>query len=258
MKSLKGKGLILLSSLFLVACGLTENNGSGGNGENGSEEVVNKVPDDLEENWAKYLQEGNENLDNYGSDTSIDITTAIGDMMADEDSVSITMFIEGDLDKGYNIVEDQEVYFDGDDIFVLENGQWVHYPNEGPIDYPSWYPNIVNSLLKVEDLIEADYSGDKVTLTYDGNDPEVWDAFEQEFALSIKGIQRENINISLEATMDDQAYHLQHLVLDIVGTEKADDVELASVTIFVEANYYDHNEVDFTEVEEKIDEDMNN
>lgn len=46
--------------------------------------------------------------------------------------------------------------------------------------------------------------------------------------------------------------------MDIVGTEKADDVELASVTIFVEADYYDHNEVDFNEVEEKIDEDMNN
>lgn len=259
MKMLKRNGLILFTSLLLVACGTTDDNGDSDNiDENGAAEVVDETPNDLEENWVQYLQEGNENLENYGSDTYIDVNTTVGPGLSDADQVMITMYIEGELEKGYNVVDDQELYFDGTDVYVLENGEWVHYPDEGPIEYPSWYPNIVNALSEIEDLVEADYSGDTVTLTYNGNDPEIWDAFEQEFALSIDGIARENINIDLKATMDDENYFLQNLVLDIVGSEKEGDVEVANVSILVEADYYDHNEVDLSDVEENINEDVNN
>lgn len=258
MKTLKGKGLILFASLLLVACGTTDDNDvSDDMDENGAAEVVDESPDDLEENWAQYLQEGNEGLDNYGSDTYIDVSTSVGPDMNDTDQVEITMYIEGELDRGYNVVGDEELYFDGTDVYVLENGEWVYYPDEGPIDYPSWYPNIINSLLEIEELVEADYSGDEVTLTYSGNDPQIWNAFEQEFELSIDGVARNNINIDLTATMDDENYFLQSLVLDIVGTETEGE-ETATVSIFVEADYYDHNEVDLTDVEEDIDEDVNN
>lgn len=55
----------------------------------------------------------------------------------------------------------------------------------------------------------------------------------------------------------DENYFLQSLVLDIVGTETEGE-EAASVSILVEADYYDHNEVDLIDVEENIDEDVNN
>lgn len=248
MKQMKGLGIILISSVLLSACGMTP--------ETPEEEGA---PADIEENWAQYIQDGSKTLESYASDTDIDLDMSLGeDMMTDEDQVSITMQAIGDLEKGYMTQDGYEMYFEGNDVYQIENDRWVYYEDGGPIDYPSWYPNIVEALTEIEDLIVAESDDGNLELTYEGNDPAVWDAFEEEFALSIDGIAQENITIDLEANVDESFYYLQDLTLDILGKETEGDAEVANISIVVEVDYYDHNEVELTEIGEKIKEQSGN
>ncbi|GAA0360621.1 hypothetical protein GCM10008932_11530 [Alkalibacterium iburiense] len=219
-------------------------------------------PEDLEENWTEYIQEGSENLESYSSDTDIRVSVSLGpDNVVEEDELKIVISIVGDLDKGYSVEENvaglsQEVFFEGNDFYLKENENWTHYPDAGPIEYAPWYPNVVESLIEIEDLMEASHSGDVLVLSYEGNDREVWEAFEEEFSLSISGVSEENITMTLEATMDDSTYYLQDLSLNIVGEESDGDMEIGRVTIIVEAQYTDHDTVDLTDVEEEIANDV--
>lgn len=230
--------ILMVSGILLAACNTTDEDGT---------------VEDLEENWAQYIQEGSDTLENYGSDTDIALDLALGpDLMTDEDEVWITAQIIGDLDKGYIVTEEGELYFDGNDAHQLEGNTWVYYPDSGPIEYASWYPNIVGALTEIEGLIEANHADGNLALTYEGNDPEVWSAFEEEFDLSIDGISSENISIALDATVDEDSYYLQDITLDILGEETENDVKISSVAILIEVDYFDHDEIDLTEIEEEI------
>lgn len=242
MNKIKQMSIILMSTFALVACGET-----------------GQTSEDLEENWSTHIQEGNEALNDYASDTNIDLKVQVGpDMMTDEDNAFIHVRMVGDLEKGYIEDGSGEFYFDGTDVYVLENGNWNHYPDNGPIDYPSWYPNVVEALVEIEEFIEANHTEGTITLSYDGNDREIWNAFEEEFALSIDGISEENINIKLDATLDDTEFFLQDLTLDILGEETDGEVELGSVAMLIDVDYFDHNEIDLSQTESEIFENVSN
>lgn len=246
MKTITRSSILLFSGLILTACGEMTDNGS--------------TPEDVAENWPTYIQEGEAVLESYSSDTQLDLEMSMGPgLMTEEDSAFIHVQMVGDLEQGYIEDDVSSLYFEGNDVYVEEGTEWVHYPDSGPIDYPSWYPNIIDSLVEIEAFIEATHTDGSVALTYDGNDPEVWNAFEEEFQLSIDGISPENINIDLEATMDDENYYLQDLYIDIMGEETADEeVELGSINITIDVEYYDQNEIDLTEMQEEITQNTNN
>lgn len=173
-------------------------------------------------------------------------------IMTEEDDAFIHASMIGDLEEGYIEQGTELLYFVGNDVHVYEGGTWNFYPNGGPIDYPSFYPNIIDSLVEIEDLIEATHTNGSVELFYEGNDREVWDAFEDEFALSIDGVDEENINIALEAVLDDENYYLQEFRMDILGEETDDDVQLGSINIQVDVDYYDHDNVDLSDIEAEV------
>lgn len=230
MKKLNQSGVILFSGFLLAACGDTTA--------------------DIADNWTEYIEEGNENLENYSSDTQLNLVIEMGQgIMTEEDDAFIHASMIGDLEEGYIEQGTELLYFVGNDVHVYEGGTWNFYPNGGPIDYPSFYPNIIDSLVEIEDLIEATHTNGSVELFYEGNDREVWDAFEDEFALSIDGVDEENINIALEAVLDDENYYLQEFRMDILGEETDDDVQLGSINIQVDVDYYDHDNVDLSDVQ---------
>lgn len=233
MKKLKQSGVILFSGFLLAACGDTTA--------------------DIADNWTEYIEEGNENLENYSSDTQLNLVIEMGQgIMTEEDDAFIHASMIGDLEEGYIEQGTELLYFVGNDVHVYEGGTWNFYPNGGPIDYPSFYPNIIDSLVEIEDLIEATHTNGSVELFYEGNDREVWDAFEDEFALSIDGVDEENINIALEAVLDDENYYLQEFRMDILGEETDDDVQLGSINIQVDVDYYDHDNVDLSDIEAEV------
>lgn len=221
---------------------------------------------DLEENWTEYIQEGAENLESYSSETVIGVKVALGpDLLTDEDEQSIDISIVGDLEKGYSVEENleglrQEIFFEGNDFYLLENDTWTHFPDSGPVEYAPWYPNIVDSLVELDHLIEASHSGDTLVLSYEGTGLEVFNAFEEEFSLSMGGVEEENVTITLEATMDDSTYYLQELSIDIMGQETIEDIEedmeVGSVNIIVDVEYDDLDDVDLTDIEEDIANDV--
>ena len=233
MKKLKQSGVILFSGFLLAACGDTTA--------------------DIADNWTEYIEEGNENLENYSSDTQLNLVIEMGQgIMTEEDDAFIHVSMIGDLEEGYIEQGTELLYFVGNDVHVYEGGTWNFYPNGGPIDYPSFYPNIIDSLVEIEDLIEATHTNGSVELFYEGNDREVWDAFEDEFSLSIDGVDEENINIALEAVLDDENYYLQEFRMDILGEETDDDVQLGSINIQVDVDYYDHDNVDLSDIEAEV------
>ncbi|HZK23064.1 MAG TPA: hypothetical protein VFC62_03055 [Atopostipes sp.] len=230
MKRIKQSSLIIFSGFLLVACG-----------ENATD------------NWTENIQKCNEGLESYSSDTQLDLELNIGSgVMAEQDEAFIHVSMIGDLEEGYIEQGTELLYFVGNDVHVYEGGTWNFYPNGGPIDYPSFYPNIIDSLVEIEDLIEATHTNGSVELFYEGNDREVWDAFEDEFALSIDGVDEENINIALEAVLDDENYYLQEFRMDILGEETDDDVQLGSINIQVDVDYYDHDNVDLSDIEAEV------
>lgn len=279
----KKLGLVLASSVVLAACGDTD---EGQETDDDQEEIVEDPEEEPEEDeddsdngliddddeddevdvdhWAENLEESTENLESYASDMYLDLEVSIGpDAMSDRDEDWLTMYIVGDYEQGYSISENeegvtQELYFEGDDIYLVEEDGWNAYPDEGPVEYDSGYHNLVASLIEIEDLLEAEESGDDIELHYEGNDPEVWDAFEEEFSLSIDGIDEEDITILVEATIDGETYHLEELLIDIVGEDTDEEIEgeMGSVTMFIETEFYDHNEVDLSEIEEEIEEEL--
>ena len=58
MKKLKQSGVILFSGFLLAACGDTTA--------------------DIADNWTEYIEEGNENLENYSSDTQLNLVIEMG------------------------------------------------------------------------------------------------------------------------------------------------------------------------------------
>ena len=62
-------------------------------------------------------------------------------------------------------------------------------------------------------------------------------------------MDEENINIALEAVLDDENYYLQEFRMDILGEETDDDVQLGSINIQVDVDYYDHDNVDLSDVQ---------
>lgn len=244
MLNIKRTTVIFSSVLLLSACGMATEEGA---------------PTDLEEEWPQYIQEGADSLESYASDTQIDLEMALGPgLMTDEDETSVEAQIIGDLEQGYVDQDGYELYFDGNDVYQMEGNTWVHYPDEGPIEYNSWYPNVVDSLVEVESFIQGTHNEESLALTYEGNDVEVWDAFEEEFALAIDGISQENIQMSLDATLDDESYYLEDFRLDIFGEEVEGEVEVSSISILVDVEYTEHDAVDLTEIEEEISKEVQN
>ena len=241
MNRIKQSGVLLLSGFLLAACGETATDGNG------------DAPADLADNWTEYIQEGNENLEDYSSDTQLNLVMDMGQgLMTDEDDAFIHARIIGDLEQGYIDQGMGSLYFEGNDVYAYEGDTWNFYPDGGPIDYPSFYPNIVDSLVEIEDFVEATHTDGSIELYYDGNDPEVWDAFEDEFALSIDGVDEENINIALEAVLDDENYYLQEFRMDILGEETDGDVQLGSINIQIDVDYFDHDNVDLSDIEAEV------
>lgn len=285
MKNWKKLGIVLTSSLIVAACEETEDTETPEEEqeevteepEEEPEETTDEEPDEEEiededeevdgdvDNWPEDLEEATENLDSYASDIYLDLELSIGpDAMAERDEDWITTYVIGDYEQGYTISEDeegitQELYFDGNDIYLVEEDGWTAYPDEGPVEYDTGYHDLVESLIEIEELLEAEESGDDIELHYEGNDPEVWDAFEEEFSLSIDGIEQEDITILVEATIDTETYYLDELIIDIVGEQTDEEIEgeLGSVTMYIEADFYDHDEVDLSDVEEEIEEETN-
>lgn len=234
MKVFKNLTVILFSVVFLGACG-----------EDG--------PNDLADNWPDYIQLGNEALKSYSSDTQLDLEMDMGQgLMTDKDEAFIHVSIIGDLEKGHIDQGMGSLFFDGNDVYAYEGNDWSFYPDGGPIDYPSFYPNIVESLVEIEDLIEATQTDGSVELFYEGNNREVWNAFEEEFALSIDGVAEENIHIVLESVLDDSNYYIQEFRMDILGEESDGDVQLGRINIQIDVDYFNHDNVDLEEIESEV------
>ena len=62
--------------------------------------------------------------------------------------------------------------------------------------------------------------------------------------------------MTLEATLDGSTSYLQDFLLHIHGEQTEDDQQLSSVSINVEVDYFDHNEVDLTEIKDQVDKDL--
>ena len=84
----------------------------------------------------------------------------------------------------------------------------------------------------------------------------MWEAFEGVFSLTMSGINEDNIHMTLTTYMDESTYYLERLTLDIRGEQVQDQTVLGSVSIHVDVNYFDHDQVDLSEVKAKITEDV--
>lgn len=227
MKRIKQSSLIIFSGFLLVACG-----------ENATD------------NWTENIQKGNEGLESYSSDTQLDLELNMGSgVMAEQDEAFIHVSMIGDLEEGYIEQGAETLYFVENDVYVYEGNAWNYYPDGGPIEYPSFYPNIVDSLVEIEAFIEATEVDENIQLFYEGNDREVWNAFEDEFTLSIDGISEENIIITLEAILDGTDSYLQEFHMDILGEETDGDVQLSSINMQIDVDYYDYDNVNLSDVE---------
>src|SRR5699024_10468950 len=194
----------------------------------------------------------------YTSDTEIAVSVTLEpDQVTDEDSQQVDISIIGELEKGYSIEgnkqgDKQELYFEGSDFYLVENDQWVHYPDSGPVNYPSWYLNVVESLVSIYDLIEAEVTGGRLELMYEDVGLDVFRAFEETFDLHITGVQEEDILVKLEVTVNEESFYIEEFHLEVVGEPKEEDVELGRVVITVDAEYSDYNEVYLNDIEEDV------
>lgn len=253
-------GIVGLASLtLLMACDQIGDEQD--SPEEETEEVAEEpdVPDDLETNWAEYIQEAEEELESYTADLYLDVNASIGpDVLTDGQEDWLTFRVIGDFEEGHFTSEDeegtnQEFYFNGSDAYVIENGEWVHYPDQGDeVTFDADYATLIDSLVEIEDLLEAEVTDGELRLSYEGNDREVWDAFEEEFSLSIDGIDEENVEKEIEATFDEETQYLHDLTLDISGSQGENDVELGSVSIYIEVEVSEHDEVDLSDIEEEV------
>ncbi len=245
MKAIRRSTLLLLSGLLLGACG-----------EPADIEAV-EPKEDVAENWTAYIREGDAALESYTSDTQLNLILESGpEAMTEEDEAFIHMQMIGNLEQGYTEDAIGALYFEENDIYVQEGNTWVFYPDSGPIEYPSWYPHIVDALVEIEHLVEAASADGSVELFYEGNDPEVWEAFEEEFTLAIEGVSQENVYITLNAVIDDTDYYLQDLNIDILGEEQLGAMGRNRINIQIAVDYYDHNQVDLTNIEKEITQDI--
>lgn len=67
--------------------------------------------------------------------------------------------------------------------------------------------------------------------------------------MSIDGISEENIIITLEAILDGTDSYLQEFHMDILGEETDGDVQLSSINMQIDVDYYDHDNVDLSDVQ---------
>lgn len=256
--------IAFLSGVVLIACDQTEETTNGETTEESEQE--NAVPEDLEENWGQYLLDAEEELESYAADIYLDVSAELGPgMLVDQSEDWISLQVIGDFsEKGYFVSEDeegvtQELYIEDEDAYALENDEWVHYPGEGEdATFDASYLALVESIVGMEDLFETDVSGGQMMLSYEGNDQEAWDAFEQEFNLSIDGIEQEDLTIIIQAGVNEVTQFLEELVIDISGAQEIDEnVNAGALSIYIETEFFEHNEVDLSEIQERVHEEAN-
>ena len=240
-------GTLLLAGLLLQACNSADSGAP---------------PADLENNWTEYIEAGVDNLDSYASESLLNVQITDGaEIVADYDEEVIQMQVVGDLEQVYSMTErdeviTQELFFEDNHFYLNETNGWVKYEDAGPIEYDSWYPHVVEALVSIAHLIEANHTDTQLELTYEGYDYDVWEAFEGVFSLTMSGINEDNIHMTLTTYMDESTYYLERLTLDIRGEQVQDQTVLGSVSIHVDVNYFDHDQVDLSEVKAKITEDV--
>lgn len=210
---------------------------------------------ELEENWAEYVVEGSENLESYSTSIDLGVRAEVSNQI-DESQISLQADVIGDFDRGYAVmtIEGQvsELFFDGERVFVRETGsEWQDVSGQS-IATETTYQNVLEAVLNIEELLEAEHSDNELAVSYVGNDREVWDTFQAPFSLNIEGFEIEEVTMILDVTFDDEELFMQNFELDIQAAE-----EQAAVQINILIDYEDHNEIDSFEVEEEIQSQFN-
>lgn len=237
--------LLFLSGLVLTGCGMFE----GG------------IPNDLDENWSGYMEDAENNLESYTTDIDLTAETdAMGQSV--ENRAKLVASVIGDFDKGHVIVINEqegvevstEMYFVDSTYYVNEGNGWQEIPAQesGTADTDTSYKNVLNAIVESENFITAEVTGDELLLNYQGYDQEVWDAFELPFSLTIDGFQEEEIEMILEVIVDAETQLIEELELSVYAEN-----ELGTVSLLVEVQYDDYNEIDELEVEQEIEEEFN-
>lgn len=149
------------------------------------------------------------------------------------------------------------MYVNEESVYIQQAGTWREYPLEEEPTFDATYTDLIASLEEINELLTSEVSDGELRLTYEGNDREVWDAFEEEFSLSIDGVSEEDVAVSMEAVFDEKTRYLTELILDIVGDSDTQNAESEQVTIHVTAEISEHDAVDMTEIEEQINQEMN-
>lgn len=250
MNKLKKTTIFTLTGMLLSAC--TSGEGQGTNGENGD------IPEDITENWQTYVVEAEEQLESYTTEIDLSANVELAGQ-TNENSSSFIASVIGDFERGHVIVTNEEngeiatneMFFEGSTAYINEGTGWVDVSGDEPVTSESSYHHVLNSVVEVADFLEAELSGDELTLHYEGNDQEVWDAFETPFSLSISGFSMEELTITLEVIVNAQTSYMNFLDLDIQA-----DNDLSEVHLKVTSDYYDHDEIDEFEVEREINEEL--
>lgn len=214
------------------------------------------IPNDLEDNWPEYMVEAGDNLESYMTDIDLTAETdSMGQSMTNR--ASFVASIIGDFERGHVVVTNEqdgievatEVYFEGSNYYINEENGWQEIAGQETGATDTSYQNVLNAIIESEEFITADRAEDDLILTYQGYDQEVWDAFEAPFSLTIDGFQEEDIEMMLEVTVDAETQLVEDLELSVHAEN-----EIGTVSLLVEVEYDDHNEIEELEVEDEVNE----
>lgn len=205
---------------------------------------------DLEENWVEYVTEGAEELESYSTEINLDVRAAFQNQV-DESQVTLEGDIIGDFDRGHVIMTadgaTNELFFDGDSVFIREEGiDWQDASGQ-PVATETSYENVLEAVLRIEHLLEVEHTEGQLHVSYVGSDQEVWDTFLPPFSLNIEGFEIEEVVMTLDVLFDDEDFFMQDFELDLEAGE-----EQAGVHMNILVDYENHNEIDSFEVEEEI------
>jgi hypothetical protein len=239
MSNWKKVSAVALGSLVLAGCG-------------------NGVPDDLAENWGTYLAEAEEELESYATEMSLFVGS---EDMGGRDGGYISARVIGDFDQGHVIATNEnngnesstELYFDEELAFQNEGSGWQEVTGNGEMSADSSYRQVMNAVIEVEELVDADLTEETLQLSYQGHDQAIWDAFEEPFSLSLDGFTMEETLMTLDVTVNPETQYMEvfHFLVEAENNFFTIDLE-------VNADYTEFNEIDnFDEVEEEIDSDIN-
>lgn len=157
----------------------------------------------------------------------------------------------GHLEEHGRTVETIEAYFHPDGTFQNFDGQgWEEVGAEdlgGEED--SRYSNVVDGLAEIDDLLDVSYHEDTYTLSYTGSDAEVFDAFEEPFALNLDGFEPEDTTMTLEADVDSSTFHLDTFAFSLDAEESTVPVEMG---MEITADYSAVNEVPDMEIPDEV------